>query len=113
VTSNNGSAITAWAFIDRQHLDGLKTLDAASYSLYNVTQEVKNGVAMPTAKLYTEYFWLDTEVGYGEAASVVRGGYVGGIPTQGEHVDDSSLRIYRLIFMAELLVGGSLSRGTP
>jgi hypothetical protein len=73
VVTGNGSG---WAFIGRLHLDVLTDLNNASYSLYSVGQAVVNGVAAPVATLHTEYFWSDTEVGYGEAASVVRNGYV-------------------------------------
>jgi hypothetical protein len=82
VVTTNGSG---WAFVDRLHLDVLTDLNNASYSLYSVGQAVVNGTAAPVATLHTEYFWSDTEVGYGEAASVVRNGYVSSARAHGEH----------------------------
>jgi hypothetical protein len=76
VTFAYGGAVSAWAFVTHQHLQGLTTLGAASYNLYQVTTQVGSDGAIPVASLNTESFWSTTQIAYGEATGVVRNNYV-------------------------------------
>lgn len=77
VTFAYNGAVSAWAFVEHQHLQGLTTLGAASYNLYQVTTQTGSGGAIPGASLNTENFWSTTQIAYGEATGVVRNNYVG------------------------------------
>ncbi|KAJ6574556.1 hypothetical protein B0H19DRAFT_1124797 [Mycena capillaripes] len=66
-------AVSAYAFMTRQHLSGLDVIDTPGYSLYRVVSQ--HGRAFPTANVEISAFWSGTQIGYGTAGSVLRNGF--------------------------------------
>ncbi|KAF7323520.1 hypothetical protein MKEN_00571600 [Mycena kentingensis (nom. inval.)] len=76
VVFNLNGAVNAYAFIKRQHLSGLSTLNTPDTTLYHVSQSAADTSVMPGVSVATSKFWGANQVGYGSAASVLSGSFI-------------------------------------
>ncbi|KAJ7453288.1 hypothetical protein B0H11DRAFT_2245526 [Mycena galericulata] len=65
--------VNAYAFIARDHLSGLATLNTPSYTMYHLLSQSSGPI--PSTSVDVSSFWSTTQIGYGSAASVVNNGY--------------------------------------
>ncbi|KAJ7478724.1 hypothetical protein B0H11DRAFT_2194285 [Mycena galericulata] len=65
--------VNAYAFIARDHLNGLTTFNMPSYTMYHLLSQSSGPI--PTTSVDVSSFWSTTQIGYGSAASVVNNGY--------------------------------------
>ncbi|KAJ7285342.1 hypothetical protein C8J57DRAFT_1120507 [Mycena rebaudengoi] len=75
--------ISAYGFMQKQHLSGLDVLNVPSTSMYHVTSQ--NANHLPTTRVVASPFWTSTQIGYGVAASVLTDKFVylyGGTPNR-------------------------------
>ncbi|KAJ7681367.1 hypothetical protein B0H17DRAFT_1333749 [Mycena rosella] len=66
--------VNAYAFIGRDHLSGLATVNMPCYSLYHVISQSVGPI--PSTSMDASSFWSTTQIAYGSAASVVNNGFV-------------------------------------
>ncbi|KAF7317433.1 hypothetical protein HMN09_00480000 [Mycena chlorophos] len=75
VVFNYNGGVSAYAFMQRQHLSGLTVINTPSTTIYHVSQQSVDTSVLPSVSIDVSQFWSSSQIGYGSAHTVVQGNY--------------------------------------